>query len=199
MNKNGFSGVKIIGYDHNWIDASGYPIQLVRLRSRTTPRHIDVLISFYVDERRLRRLRWSRLPLLCRLRVTAGCLPRGLPEEGYLLHRVLRYVRQRLVERHQGILDRHGFHFHMLTSPGSGTWTTCELGRRNEKFEQLTDPCAASSERLSTTPIPVSCGIWRWTATVSPCSRARTAARRPADQSSPSTAMAAGASTRSVR
>ena len=32
MNKNGFSSVKIIGYDHNWIDASGYPIQLVRLR-----------------------------------------------------------------------------------------------------------------------------------------------------------------------
>ncbi|KAI0661979.1 glycoside hydrolase [Cubamyces menziesii] len=29
MNKNGFSSVKIIGYDHNWIDASGYPIQLM--------------------------------------------------------------------------------------------------------------------------------------------------------------------------
>ncbi|KAI9058259.1 glycoside hydrolase family 30 protein [Trametes sanguinea] len=29
MNKNGFSGVKIIGYDHNWVDGSGYPIQLL--------------------------------------------------------------------------------------------------------------------------------------------------------------------------
>ncbi|KAI8994205.1 glycoside hydrolase [Trametes punicea] len=29
MDSNGFSGVKIIGYDHNWIDASGYPIQLM--------------------------------------------------------------------------------------------------------------------------------------------------------------------------
>ncbi|KAI0365705.1 glycoside hydrolase [Pilatotrama ljubarskyi] len=29
MNNNGFSGVKIIGYDHNWIDGSGYPIDLM--------------------------------------------------------------------------------------------------------------------------------------------------------------------------
>ncbi|KAI0769030.1 glycoside hydrolase [Trametes elegans] len=29
MNNNGFSGVKIIGYDHNWNDASGHPIDLM--------------------------------------------------------------------------------------------------------------------------------------------------------------------------
>ncbi|PSR70551.1 hypothetical protein PHLCEN_2v13590 [Hermanssonia centrifuga] len=30
MNNNGFSGVKIIGYDHNWNDAGGYPIQIMQ-------------------------------------------------------------------------------------------------------------------------------------------------------------------------
>ena len=29
MNNNGFTATKIIGYDHNWIDAAGYPEQLV--------------------------------------------------------------------------------------------------------------------------------------------------------------------------
>lgn len=29
MNNNGFSGTKIIGYDHNWNDAAGYPVDLV--------------------------------------------------------------------------------------------------------------------------------------------------------------------------
>ncbi|KAI0648146.1 glycoside hydrolase [Trametes meyenii] len=29
MNNNGFSGVKIIGYDHNWNDAGGYPVELM--------------------------------------------------------------------------------------------------------------------------------------------------------------------------
>ncbi|KAJ8461900.1 hypothetical protein ONZ51_g11249 [Trametes cubensis] len=29
MNSNGFSGVRIIGYDHNWDDAAGYPVQLM--------------------------------------------------------------------------------------------------------------------------------------------------------------------------
>ena len=29
MDSNGFSGVKIIGYEHNWNDAGGYPITLV--------------------------------------------------------------------------------------------------------------------------------------------------------------------------
>lgn len=29
MDDNGFSDVRIIGYDHNWNDAGGYPIQLV--------------------------------------------------------------------------------------------------------------------------------------------------------------------------
>jgi hypothetical protein len=32
MNNNGFSGVLLIGYDHNWDDAGTYPVQLVRLR-----------------------------------------------------------------------------------------------------------------------------------------------------------------------
>jgi hypothetical protein len=31
LNNNGFSGVKVLGYDHNWSDAAGYPIQLVRI------------------------------------------------------------------------------------------------------------------------------------------------------------------------
>ncbi|KAI0321320.1 glycoside hydrolase [Amylostereum chailletii] len=30
MNNNGFSGVKILGYDHNWSDAAGYPVQLMQ-------------------------------------------------------------------------------------------------------------------------------------------------------------------------
>ncbi|KAH9847929.1 glycoside hydrolase [Lenzites betulinus] len=29
MNSNGFSGVRIVGYDHNWSDAAGYPVQLL--------------------------------------------------------------------------------------------------------------------------------------------------------------------------
>lgn len=29
LNNNGFSGVKIIGYEHNWDDAAAYPVQLV--------------------------------------------------------------------------------------------------------------------------------------------------------------------------
>lgn len=29
MNSNGFSDVRITGYDHNWNDAAGYPVQLV--------------------------------------------------------------------------------------------------------------------------------------------------------------------------
>lgn len=30
MNSNGFSGTDIIGFDHNWSDADGYPVELVR-------------------------------------------------------------------------------------------------------------------------------------------------------------------------
>lgn len=33
MNGAGFSGTKIVGYDHNWSDAAGYPVQLVRVFS----------------------------------------------------------------------------------------------------------------------------------------------------------------------
>ena len=29
LDNNGFSGVKIIGYEHNWVDAANYPVQLV--------------------------------------------------------------------------------------------------------------------------------------------------------------------------
>lgn len=29
MNSNGFSGTKIVGYEHNWDDAAGYPVQVV--------------------------------------------------------------------------------------------------------------------------------------------------------------------------
>ena len=29
MNNNGFSGTRIIGFDHNWNDAGGYPVQIV--------------------------------------------------------------------------------------------------------------------------------------------------------------------------
>jgi O-glycosyl hydrolase len=29
MNNNGFSKVKLIGYEHNWNDAGGYPVTLV--------------------------------------------------------------------------------------------------------------------------------------------------------------------------
>ncbi|KAG1740170.1 glycoside hydrolase family 30 protein [Suillus paluster] len=30
LNDNGFSGVKIIGYEHNWADAANYPVQLMQ-------------------------------------------------------------------------------------------------------------------------------------------------------------------------
>ncbi|KAI0299042.1 glycoside hydrolase superfamily [Multifurca ochricompacta] len=30
MNNNGLSGVKLLGYDHNWDDAGGYPVQLMQ-------------------------------------------------------------------------------------------------------------------------------------------------------------------------
>ncbi|KAI0270571.1 glycoside hydrolase [Gloeopeniophorella convolvens] len=30
MNNNGLSGVKLLGYDHNWNDAGGYPVQLMQ-------------------------------------------------------------------------------------------------------------------------------------------------------------------------
>ncbi|OSD07331.1 glycoside hydrolase family 30 protein [Trametes coccinea BRFM310] len=29
MNDNGFSGVRLVGYEHNWDDAAGYPVQLM--------------------------------------------------------------------------------------------------------------------------------------------------------------------------
>ena len=29
LNNNGLSSVRVLGYDHNWDDAGGYPIQLV--------------------------------------------------------------------------------------------------------------------------------------------------------------------------
>jgi hypothetical protein len=32
MNSNGFQNTKIIGYEHNWVDAANYPVQLVRSR-----------------------------------------------------------------------------------------------------------------------------------------------------------------------
>jgi O-glycosyl hydrolase len=31
LDSNGFSDVKLIGYDHNWDNAGTYPVQLVRL------------------------------------------------------------------------------------------------------------------------------------------------------------------------
>jgi O-glycosyl hydrolase len=30
LNNNGFSGVKIVGYDHNWNNAAIYPVQLMQ-------------------------------------------------------------------------------------------------------------------------------------------------------------------------
>ncbi|GJE98275.1 glycoside hydrolase family 30 protein [Phanerochaete sordida] len=30
MNNNGFSGTRIVGYDHNWSDAGGYPVQIMQ-------------------------------------------------------------------------------------------------------------------------------------------------------------------------
>ncbi|OAX37370.1 glycoside hydrolase family 30 protein [Rhizopogon vinicolor AM-OR11-026] len=30
LDNNGFSGVKIIGYEHNWVDAANYPVQLMQ-------------------------------------------------------------------------------------------------------------------------------------------------------------------------
>lgn len=30
MDSNGYQGVKLLGYDHNWVDEGAYPVQLVR-------------------------------------------------------------------------------------------------------------------------------------------------------------------------
>lgn len=30
MDNNGFSGVRIVGYDHNWSDAGGHPVQIMQ-------------------------------------------------------------------------------------------------------------------------------------------------------------------------
>lgn len=30
MDNNGFSGVRIVGYDHNWSDAAGHPVQIMQ-------------------------------------------------------------------------------------------------------------------------------------------------------------------------
>ncbi len=37
MNSNGFSNTRLIGYDHNWIDAGAYPVTLVRVVSLLPP------------------------------------------------------------------------------------------------------------------------------------------------------------------
>jgi O-glycosyl hydrolase len=41
MNDNGFGDTLLIGYEHNWVDASGYPVQLVSPLpgSRLIPSH----------------------------------------------------------------------------------------------------------------------------------------------------------------
>lgn len=39
LDGNGFSNVKIIGYEHNWVDAANYPVQLVRLAAFLTCIH----------------------------------------------------------------------------------------------------------------------------------------------------------------
>lgn len=30
MNSNGFTATKLIGYEHNWVDAANYPVQLMQ-------------------------------------------------------------------------------------------------------------------------------------------------------------------------
>jgi len=39
LDGNGFSSVKIIGYEHNWVDAANYPVQLVRFTILSTCRN----------------------------------------------------------------------------------------------------------------------------------------------------------------
>ena len=65
MNNNGFSGVKLIGYEHNWNDAGGYPVQLVSARSEHLPQGTnDDLSVSTVDATGRRLVCWCFLPLL---------------------------------------------------------------------------------------------------------------------------------------
>ena len=45
MNNNGFSGTRIIGFDHNWGDAGSYPIEIVSFRVLCYDTTIDSLQS----------------------------------------------------------------------------------------------------------------------------------------------------------
>ena len=80
MNNNGFSGTRIIGYDHNWNDAGGYPVQIVSISWplwRTQPpglhRRTDARAS--LDATGPERVRRRRIPLLLRQCRPAGHVP----------------------------------------------------------------------------------------------------------------------------
>lgn len=64
LNNNGFSGVRIIGYEHNWDDASAYPVQLVSIGSHMFVSIADLKMS--VDATSWRCLCRCCFPLLCR-------------------------------------------------------------------------------------------------------------------------------------
>ena len=91
MDSNGFSGVKIIGYEHNWNDAGGYPITLVcevfylmyflRYRSAMVGCEMCRLLTLVmvIDARRPERVRRRFVPLLFRLREPARHVPQRIP------------------------------------------------------------------------------------------------------------------------
>jgi hypothetical protein len=45
LNNNGFSAVKIIGYEHNWADAGAYPVDLVSLLKLVEERNTERLLQ----------------------------------------------------------------------------------------------------------------------------------------------------------
>lgn len=64
LNNNGFSEVRIIGYEHNWDDASAYPVQLVSIGSHMFVGIAD--LKMFVDATSWRCICWCCFPLLCR-------------------------------------------------------------------------------------------------------------------------------------
>ena len=63
LNSNGFSGVKIIGYEHNWVDAGAYPVQLVSFDA-TYLLVWDNTLMMNSDATSWRCILWRVIPLL---------------------------------------------------------------------------------------------------------------------------------------
>ena len=70
--------MKIIGYEHNWVDAANYPVQLVRLAAFLTCIHS----WFMLDATGGQCLCWSVFSLLPRHCQPANAVHVRLPNQG---------------------------------------------------------------------------------------------------------------------